>query len=174
MLMLGYTTVYTSLPVFSLVFDEDASISSVMQYPLLYRDLQKGRRLSFKTFLIWVSMSIYQGSMVIILTLLIFSESYITNIVTITFSSLILIELLNILTTVKKLQWKILASFLLSLVIYLFSILIFKDYINTSAITGIFILKIIAITAATWLPPYIISKFFTCCFPDNLQNLNKG
>lgn len=39
MLMLGYTTVYTSLPVFSLVFDEDANISSVMQYPLLYRDL---------------------------------------------------------------------------------------------------------------------------------------
>lgn len=111
--------------------------------------------------------------MVIILTILIFSESYITNIVTITFSALILIELLNIITTVKKMQWKIVASILLSLVIYLFSILVLKDYINTSVITWIFLLKIIAITAATWVPPYIISKLFTCCFPDNLQNLNK-
>jgi phospholipid-translocating ATPase len=29
-LMLGYATVYTALPVFSLVFDQDASISQIM------------------------------------------------------------------------------------------------------------------------------------------------
>ena len=71
-----------------------------------------------------------------ILTIIIFNESYVTNIVTVTFSALILIELLNILTTVKKMQWKIFASILLSLLIYVLSILVFKDYINTSAITG--------------------------------------
>ena len=106
-----------------------------------------------------------------ILTILIFNESYITNIVTVTFSALIVIELLNILTTVKKMQWKILASTLLSLLIYVLSILVFKDYINTSAITGPFVLKVLAITAAAWLPPFLVTKLAGCCFKDNLDNL---
>jgi phospholipid-translocating ATPase len=42
-LMLGYSTIYTSLPVFSLVFDEDADVVSILSYPLLYKTLQKGR-----------------------------------------------------------------------------------------------------------------------------------
>ena len=53
-LMLGYATLYTSLPVFSLVFDEDADVGSILRFPPLYKTLQKGRALSFKTFLIWV------------------------------------------------------------------------------------------------------------------------
>ena len=38
-LMLGYATIYTALPVFSLVFDTDANIESIMQYPILYKTL---------------------------------------------------------------------------------------------------------------------------------------
>lgn len=38
-LMLGYATVYTALPVFSLVFDQDADVESVMKYPPLYKSL---------------------------------------------------------------------------------------------------------------------------------------
>jgi hypothetical protein len=37
--MLGYATIYTSLPVFSLVFDEDSSIEEILRYPTFYRDL---------------------------------------------------------------------------------------------------------------------------------------
>ena len=29
-LMLGYSTIYTNLPIFSLVFDEDADVDSVL------------------------------------------------------------------------------------------------------------------------------------------------
>lgn len=57
--MLGYTTLYTSLPVFSLVFDEDVPVSAVMKFPPLYKTLQKGRALSTKTFLIWIWKSIF-------------------------------------------------------------------------------------------------------------------
>lgn len=38
-LMLGYSTIYTSLPVFSLIFDEDADQKSIMSYPPLYKTL---------------------------------------------------------------------------------------------------------------------------------------
>ena len=42
-LMLGYTTVYTMLPVLCIIFDEDVSEEKAMQYPQLYQTLQKGR-----------------------------------------------------------------------------------------------------------------------------------
>jgi phospholipid-translocating ATPase len=65
--MMGYTTVYTSLPVFALVLDEDVDLKAVMNFPPLYKSLQKGRSLNFKTFLIWVWKSIYQVSFLIYL-----------------------------------------------------------------------------------------------------------
>lgn len=58
-LMLGYATIYTSLPVFSLVFDRDTNVDAVLKFPPLYKSLQKGRSLNFKTFCIWVWKSIF-------------------------------------------------------------------------------------------------------------------
>ena len=96
-LMLGYATVYTSLPVFSLVFDEDADVLSIMNYPLLYKTLQKGRSINLRTFLVWLWKSIYQGTTILMLGLFMFTDSF-ANIVIITFSALILIEILNVYT----------------------------------------------------------------------------
>ncbi|XP_070368931.1 probable phospholipid-transporting ATPase IIB isoform X21 [Equus asinus] len=59
-LMVGYATIYTMFPVFSLVLDQDVKPEMAMLYPELYKDLTKGRSLSFKTFLVWVLISIYQ------------------------------------------------------------------------------------------------------------------
>ena len=42
-LMLGYTTVYTMLPVLCIIFDEDVSEDKVEEFPQLYQTLQKGR-----------------------------------------------------------------------------------------------------------------------------------
>jgi phospholipid-translocating ATPase len=61
-LMMGYTTFYTNMPVFALVTDVDVELKNVMKFPPLYKSLQKGRSLNFKTFLIWVWKSIYQVS----------------------------------------------------------------------------------------------------------------
>lgn len=60
-LILGYSTLYTSLPVFSLVLDEDVSFTQVERFPALYKTLQKGRSLNLKTFFIWTWKSIYQA-----------------------------------------------------------------------------------------------------------------
>ena len=61
-LILGYSTIYTSFPVFSLVLDEDVSLKQVNRFPALYKTIQKGRSLNLKTFLIWTWKSIYQVS----------------------------------------------------------------------------------------------------------------
>ena len=60
-LMVGYATVYTMFPVFSLVLDKDISGKIALTYPELYKDLAKGRSLTFKTFFSWCLISIFQG-----------------------------------------------------------------------------------------------------------------
>jgi hypothetical protein len=63
--MVGYSTYYTMIPVFSLVLDNDVNDEIVFKYPELYKELQKGRELNLKTFLIWVFKSIYQGFIIL-------------------------------------------------------------------------------------------------------------
>uniref|UniRef100_A0A671QHX4 Phospholipid-transporting ATPase n=1 Tax=Sinocyclocheilus anshuiensis TaxID=1608454 RepID=A0A671QHX4_9TELE len=103
-LIIGYSTIYTMFPVFSLVLDKDVKSEVAMLYPELYKDLLKGRPLSFKTFLIWVLISIYQGSIIMYGALLLF-ESEFVHIVAISFTSLILTELLMVALTVQKWHW---------------------------------------------------------------------
>lgn len=59
----GYATLYTMFPVFSLVLDQDISSYIAVTYPELYKELSKGRSLSYKTFFMWVLISIYQGEL---------------------------------------------------------------------------------------------------------------
>jgi phospholipid-translocating ATPase len=59
-LILGYSTIYTTLPVFCLVFDEDVDVKTALKYPPLYKSLQLGRSLNMKTFLTWCFKSLYQ------------------------------------------------------------------------------------------------------------------
>jgi len=126
-LILGYSTLYTTMPVFSLVFDRDVNVATVMKYPPLYATLQKGRELSVKTFLIWFFMSIWQGCTIMLGTILFFNEPF-TNIVTITFSALIITELLNVFSSVHHLNFKIVVSAVATLFIYILSIALLPVY----------------------------------------------
>ena len=77
-LLVGYATAYTMAPVFSLVLDRDVNEDLALLYPELYKELTKvhsrpravhmfltarpqGRVLSYKTFFIWLMISVYQG-----------------------------------------------------------------------------------------------------------------
>lgn len=156
MLILGYSTVYTSLPVFSLVFDHDVNVETVMKYPPLYATLQKGRSLSSKTFLIWFFKSVFQGCVIMLGTLLFFNESF-TNIVTITFSALIMTELLNVYSSVHHLSYRILCASVLTLFVYILSIALLPQYFDVSYITWKFVAKVLCVTLASWLPLHIIA-----------------
>jgi phospholipid-translocating ATPase len=60
-LLVGYATIYTMAPVFSLVLDRDVDEGLANLYPELYKELTLGKSLSYRTFFIWVGISIYQG-----------------------------------------------------------------------------------------------------------------
>ncbi|GAO17863.1 hypothetical protein UVI_02011580 [Ustilaginoidea virens] len=63
-LLVGYATIYTAAPVLSLVLDKDVDENVANLYPELYKELTKGRSLSYRTFFVWVFVSIYQGGMI--------------------------------------------------------------------------------------------------------------
>jgi phospholipid-translocating ATPase len=55
----GYATLYTMAPVFSLVLDRDVSEDVALLYPELYKELTKVRRLLTTTFIAHVLGSIF-------------------------------------------------------------------------------------------------------------------
>lgn len=154
-LMLGYTTVYTMLPVLCLIFDEDVTEDKAIEYPQLYQTLQKGRELNLKTFLIWIWKSIYQGAMIMFLGFWLFEES-VVQIVTITFTSLILLELLNIYTELTSFNLIVFISQILTFAIYILSIVFLKDQIDVAAIDMRFMERVAIIVGVAWLPIQIM------------------
>jgi phospholipid-translocating ATPase len=154
-LMVGYATFYTMMPVFSLVLDEDVDETKVFLYPELYKDLQKGRPLSYKTFFIWVFKSVYQGGVIMVLAIMLF-ESKFLNIVAISFTSLILSELFNVAIEIQKWHPLIIASEVLSVAIYFASMFLLSTYFDTTfVLTASFCWKVAVITAVSCVPPAI-------------------
>ncbi|XP_061428126.1 probable phospholipid-transporting ATPase IIB isoform X3 [Lethenteron reissneri] len=166
-LMVGYATVYTMFPVFSLVLDQDVKPETALLYPELYKDLTKGRALSFKTFFIWVLISIYQGGIIMYGALLLFEAEFV-HVVAITFTSLILTELLMVALTVRTWHWLMVLAEFLSLGLYVASLLFLNEYfgigrismgtfIDTTFITTLtFLWKVTVITLVSCLPLYIL------------------
>ncbi|RXM35546.1 putative phospholipid-transporting ATPase IIB [Acipenser ruthenus] len=111
-LMVGYTTIYTMFPVFSLVLDQDVKPETALLYPELYKDLTKGRSLLFKTFLIWFLISVYQDTCnyfffgfffcgILKSGALLLFESEFVHVVSISCTALILTELLMVALTIR-------------------------------------------------------------------------
>jgi phospholipid-translocating ATPase len=171
-LMLGYATVFTSLPVFSLIFDEDVKWRQVFDYPQLYYLLQRWRLLSPSNFLIWAWMSIYQGSIIIMLSITLFEDSFL-GIVTITFTALIFIELLNVATAVHKFHKMTKLSLLFSVIGYLICLFFLRDLFMLSEINLEFILKIGLITAVAWVPIKLGQITKRLLYPSLLDKVRK-
>ncbi|KAJ1909292.1 putative aminophospholipid-translocase, partial [Coemansia sp. S17] len=156
MLLVGYTTVYTMAPVFSLVLDRDVSEDIALLYPELYADLTKGRSLSYKTFFTWLLISIYQGGALMLIAAWLFDTEFI-HVVSIAFTGLVLNELLMVALEIRTwhrwMAWSILGS----LAIYVASIWVLPAYFDPSFILSTaFVWKTVVITAVSSVPLYII------------------
>lgn len=84
----------------------------------------------------------------------IFDDSFV-EIVTITFTSLIVTELFNVYTTLTQMNKIVFISQLLTIVIYICSIIFFREYIDVSAITGSFCVKVLIVVLISWGPMHI-------------------
>ncbi|XP_022904487.2 probable phospholipid-transporting ATPase IIA isoform X1 [Onthophagus taurus] len=155
-LMVGYATVYTMFPVFSLVLDQDVKAEIALTYPELYKDLAKGRSLSYKTFFMWVLISIYQGGVIMYGALLLFEDEFI-HIVAISFSSLILTELIMVALNIRTWHKLMVIAELFSLALYVLSLIVLHDYFDSEFIrTLAFLWKVLVITLISCLPLYVL------------------
>ncbi|XP_049848319.1 probable phospholipid-transporting ATPase IIB [Schistocerca gregaria] len=155
-LMVGYATLYTMFPVFSLVLDKDVSSKIALTYPELYKELSKGRSLSYKTFFMWVLISIYQGGVIMYGALILFEDEFI-HIVAISFTALILTELIMVALTIRTWHYIMVLAEFFSLGLYILSLIVMKDSFDSSFIqTTDFLWKVLVITLVSCLPLYIL------------------
>ncbi|KAK2148328.1 hypothetical protein LSH36_502g02038 [Paralvinella palmiformis] len=155
-LTVGYSTVFTMFPVFSLVLDKDVSSDIAMTYPELYKDMTKGRSLNYKTFFMWVLISMFQGGVIMYGAFLLFEADFI-HIVAITFTSLIITELLMVALTIRTWHYLMILAEFLSLGIYVASLAVFRAFFDTDFLeTWDFVWKVLVITSVSCIPLYIL------------------
>ncbi|OCF33097.1 phospholipid-translocating ATPase [Kwoniella heveanensis BCC8398] len=155
-LQVGYATLYTMAPVFSLVLDRDVNEDLALLYPELYKELTKGRSLSYKTFFTWLTISVYQGGIIMLLSLLLF-ESEFLHIVAISFTALVINELIMVALEVTTWHTYMVLSELGTAVVYFGSMAVLPAYFDLSfVLSQTFAYKVAVIVAVSSFPLYVI------------------
>ncbi|KAG0416690.1 putative phospholipid-transporting ATPase IIB, partial [Dictyocoela roeselum] len=109
-IMILYVPIYTILPIFSILSHYPVSKRMTEKYPELYREMVNKKNLSLKNFLSWNLVSFYQGSVIMVSCLYLF-EKKLFSIISITFTSLVINELLMVgFTTLAVTRTMILAD----------------------------------------------------------------
>jgi phospholipid-translocating ATPase len=126
--MVGYATVYTMLPVFSLVLDRDVNEDLALLYPELYKELTLGKTLSYKTFFVWVIVSIYQGCVIMILTNILVGIREEKQLVAVSFTALVLNELVMIALEIHTWHHYMIYSEIATFALYFVSIPFLGEY----------------------------------------------
>ena len=156
LLIIGYATIFTMAPVFSLVFDHDVAPSIALLYPELYKDLTRGRELSLKTFFRWLLVSVYQGGVIMLSSFVLFEHDFI-HIVAITFTALLLNELLMVALEINTWHYIMGLCEIGSIFIYILAVRFLETEFDRPFMTSVsFFAKVLAITLLSFLPLYLI------------------
>ena len=117
-LTFGFSTIFTSLPIISILLDQDVDKRNVINFPNLYKILLKGREINLKNFLWWLFKAIIQASIIMFGSFFMFPDKIFLKIVTCSFTALVYLEILNIYTEINKLHWFMIISLLGTCVVY--------------------------------------------------------
>ena len=171
-LSFGYSTIFTSLPSVSVLLDQDVAKDNVLKFPTLYKILLKGRELNFKSFLFCLFKSIFQAAVIMLGSFVLFSDNIYLKIVTVTFTALIYLEILNVYLDITTYHWFMWVAFSSTCIVYLLTIWILKYYLDIYFIFKINIFwKIPILSIAAWAPFFIGKKIKIKCFPETVEKL---
>ncbi|WVN86015.1 uncharacterized protein L203_101173 [Cryptococcus depauperatus CBS 7841] len=155
-LQVGYATIYTMAPVFSLVLDRDVNEDLALLYPELYKELTKGRYLSYRTFFTWLTISTYQGGIIMLLSLFLF-ESEFLHIVAISYTALVINELIMVALEVTTWHNYMVLSELGTAIMYFGSMVVLPAYFDLRfVLSTTFVYKVAVIVAVSSFPLYVI------------------
>ena len=202
-LVAGYATIFTYGPLFSLVLDEDVSEPNALKFPELYGELQKRRHLPSEALLLDLGASrvisghlglgatsrsrpssceaVYQGCVIMLGGIVLFEQRFV-HVVGITFTALILTELLMVAVEVKRWHPLMLLAQLLTLLVYLACIVALSspDFAGgTMAIFDLrfmlsvpFAFRVTILTAASTLPIWCGKACSHYCSPRVVSKLS--
>ncbi|KAI4152959.1 MAG: hypothetical protein L6R39_001706 [Caloplaca ligustica] len=156
-LLVGYATVYTMAPVFSLVLDKDVDEGLANLYPELYKELTNGHSLSYRTFFVWVAVSIYQGSIIQGLSQILVGSVDSSQMVSVSFTVLVINELIMVACEVVTWHRVMVASLLGTMAIYIGSVPFLGGYFDLAYVWSWgFAWRVAAISAISLIPPYSV------------------
>ncbi|RMZ86145.1 hypothetical protein DV737_g260, partial [Chaetothyriales sp. CBS 132003] len=152
-LLVGYATVYTTAPVFSLVLDTDVDEQLAKLYPELYKELKAGQALSYRSFFAWVAVSVYQGIIIQGLSQLLVGEVDGKRMLAVSFTVLILNELIMVAVSVTTWHPVMIASILGTAAIYAISVPFLPSYFDLAYVASwAWAWRVAAIAAISLVP----------------------
>ncbi|MCJ1286548.1 putative aminophospholipid-translocase [Xylographa opegraphella] len=156
-LLIGYSTVYTQFSVFSLVLDRDVDEALANLYPELYKELTPGTSLSYRTFFVWLFVSIYQGTLIQYLSEYLVGSATDGRLLAVSFSALVINELVMVAMSVTTWHWIMIASILGTAALYVGTVPFLGSYFDLAFVwTWGFVWRVAAILAVSLIPPYVI------------------
>lgn len=170
-LLVGYATVYTMAPVFSLVLDKDVDEGLANLYPELYKELTTGKSLSYRTFFVWVAISIYQGGIIQGLSQILVDTNS-DRMVSVSFTVLVINELIMVAFEIVTWHWIMAVSILGTMVIYVGSVPFLGGYFDLGYVWSLsFAWRVAAISAISLIPPYSIKVLRRTLKPPNYRKV---
>lgn len=169
-LLLGYSTLFTMLPVFALIFDFDADRETALKYPLLYKSLSRGYELTTKTFLVWLWISFFQGFVILMFNFWFFQEAY-RDFITLSFSALIFVQLLNSFDETHSNNYIVFASIGISILMYILTFIFFGYYFDVTPTSFWFFIKSFVVAIIAFLPVKIMKRFSLYLYPTEERKL---
>jgi len=170
-LLVGYATIYTMAPVFSLVLDKDVDEGLANMYPELYKELTTGRSLSYRTFFVWVAISIYQGGIIQGLSQILVDTNS-ARMVSVSFTVLVINELIMVAFEIATWHWIMAVSILGTTVIYVGSVPFLGGYFDLEYVwSWAFAWRVAAISAISLVPPYCIKVLSRTLKPPSYRKV---
>jgi phospholipid-translocating ATPase len=174
-LCFGYSTIFTCALSISILLDKDVSKDNVLKFPTLYKILLMGKELNLKNFLFWLFKSIFQSAIIMFGSFLFFRDNIFLKIVTVSFTALIYLEILNVYMEINKFHWFMIVALISTCIIYTLTLRFLNYYLDIYFVFSLSIFwKIIVISLIAWLPFYIGSKIKKIMFPETIEKLNKA
>ena len=152
-LMVGYATVYTNAPVFSLVLDRDVDEHLANLYPELYKELKSGRSLSYRSFFTWVLVSVYQGAVIQGLSQILLDSVTGPKLISVSFTSLVLNELLMVAIAITTWHPVMIICIVGTALVYAASVPFLGDYFDLAYIITLdWVWRVVAVSAVAVIP----------------------
>ncbi|KAL4872087.1 hypothetical protein BDV12DRAFT_162996 [Aspergillus spectabilis] len=152
-LMVGYATVYTNAPVFSLVLDRDVDEQLANLYPELYKELKTGRSLSYRSFFTWVLVSVYQGAVIQGLSQLLLDTISGPRLISVSFTALVLNELIMVAIAITTWHPVMIFCLLGTTLLYAASVPFLGEYFDLKYVITIdWVWRVVAVTAVSIIP----------------------